>query len=252
MIDIRIATDPEKVEILSKILKDSSFMDIDVSISSIIPTTDPQVVRKAAKGADILLVASENLENELSDLSVGHVEHVQLPGSDDTSKIKKALRDGMIRSAMHCIGMLSRLIELEEEAENLKAKEEEYLEMRTEYAELKEKEIFLEKILEESEHLKRTVQDLRREIKIIRREKHDFDDIETKDLLSFPLDELWKEISGSPSPRNEDIDVAIKRLNLEGSIMVSCGYIAAASREEALDMLRIVKITQELQKRQNY
>jgi predicted nuclease with TOPRIM domain len=251
MIDIRIATDPEKVEILSKILGDSSFMDIDVSISSIIPTINAQVVRRAARGADILLVASENME-ELSDLSVGHVEHIKLPDGDDPSKIKKALRDGMIRAAMNCIGMLSRLSELEEEAESFRLKEGEYQEMRSEYAELKEKEIFLERVLEESENLKRTIHDLRKEMKIVRREKHDFNGIEVKDLLSFPLDELWKEISGSPSPRNDDIDVAIKRLNLEGSIMVSCGYIAAASREEALDMLRIVKITQELQKRQNY
>ncbi|MGC1121443.1 MAG: hypothetical protein WBA22_10160 [Candidatus Methanofastidiosia archaeon] len=251
MIDIRIATDPERVEILSKILRDSSFMDVDISISSIIPTINTQVVRKAARGADILLVASENME-ELSDLSVGHVEHIKLPDNGDPSKIKKALRDGMIRATMHCIGMLSQLKELEEETESLRLKEEEYQEMRTEYAELKEKEIFLERVLEESEHLKRTVHELRKEIKIIRRERHDFDGMEAKDLLSFPLDELWKEISGSPSPRNEDIDVAIKRLNVEGSIMVSCGYIAAASREEALDMLRIVKITQEFQKRQNY
>lgn len=251
MIDIRIATDPEKVEILSKILRDSSFMDIDVSISSIIPTINTQVVRRAARGADILLVASENME-EVLDLSVGHVEHIKLPDGDDPSKIKKALRDGMIRASMNCIGMLSRLRELEEEAESFRVKEGEYQEMRSEYAELKEKEIFLERVLEESENLKRTVHDLRKEMKIVRREKHDFNGIEVKDLLSFPLDELWKEISGSPSPRNEDIDVAIKRLNLEGSIMVSCGYIAAASREEALDMLRIVKITQELQKRQNY
>jgi predicted nuclease with TOPRIM domain len=251
MIDIRIATDPEKVEILSKILGDSSFMDIDVSISSIIPTINAQVVRRAARGADILLVASENME-ELSDLSVGHVEHIKLPDGDDPSKIKKALRDGMIRAAMNCIGMLSRLSELEEEAESFRLKEGEYQEMRSEYAELKEKEIFLERVLEESENLKRTIHDLRKEMKIVRREKHDFNGIEVKDLLSFPLDELWKEISGSPSPRNDDIDMAIKRLNLEGSIMVSCGYIAAAGREEALDMLRIVKITQELQKRQNY
>ncbi|MBU7024310.1 MAG: hypothetical protein HXS40_09110 [Theionarchaea archaeon] len=251
MIDIRIATDPERVEILSKILRDSSFMDIDVSISSIIPTINAQIVRRAARGADILLVASENME-EVPDLSVGHVEHIKLPDGDDPSKIKKALRDGMIRAAMNCIGMLSRLRELEEEAESLRLKEGEYQEMRGEYAELKEKEIFLERVLEESEHLKRTIHDLRKEMKIVRREKHDFDGIEVKDLLSFPLDELWKEISGSPSPRNEDIDVAIKRLNLEGSIMVSCGFIAAGSREEALDMLRIVKITQELQKRQNY
>ncbi|MBU6998493.1 MAG: hypothetical protein HXS49_12895 [Theionarchaea archaeon] len=252
MIDIRIATDPEKVEILSKILRDSSFMEIDVSISSIIPTVNAQVVRKAARGADILLVASETMEDGLSDLSVGHMEHIQLPDNDDPSKIKKALRDGMIRAAMQCIGMLSQLKDLEEETEGLRVKEEEYQEMRTEYAELKEKEIFLEKVLEESDHLKRTVHDLKKEITIIRRERRDFDDMEVKDLLSFPLDELWKEVSGSPSPRNEDIDVAIKRLNLEGSIMVSCGYIAAASREEAVDLLRIVKITQELQRRQNY
>jgi predicted nuclease with TOPRIM domain len=249
MIDIRIAADPERVEVLSKVLRDSSFVDIGVSVSSIMPTTDASVVRKAAKGADILLMTARNMKGDVSDLPVGHVEYVKLPEKDDAVKIQKALRDGVIRSAMYCITIVSDYNEIKEEIENFRQKDQEYQDMRNEYAELKEKKIYLEKLVEGSERLKQKIQDLENELRIIRKEQHDYDGIEVKDLFSFPLEELWREIAGTPPPRNEDIDVAIKRLNLEGNIMVSCGYLAAPSREEAVDMLRIVKITQDLQKR---
>lgn len=252
MIDIRIATDPEKVEILSKILRDSSFTDFEVSIFSIIPTTDPHVIKKAAKDADILLIATQGKKEDIVDIPVGHAEYVNLPEKDDVAQIRKVLKEGVIRSALQCITMLSQYRDMEEEVEGYRQKDQEYKDMRKEYAGLKEKEIYLEKLTKESDRLKQKIRDLENELRIVRRERHDYDGMEAKDLISFPLDELWKEISGSPSPRNEDIDVAIKRLNLEGSIMVSCGYIAAASREEALDMLRIVRITQELQKRKSY
>lgn len=251
MIDIRIATDPERVEILSKILGDSSFVDFDVSFSSIIPTTDLNVIKRAAKDADILLIVTKD-KKDLVDIPVGHAEYVQLPEEDDVALIRKALKEGVIRSALQCITMLSQYKDMEEEVNSYRQKDQEYTDMRKEYAELKEKEIYLEKLTKESDRLKQKIRNLENELRIVRRERHDYDGIEAKDLISFPLDELWREISGSPPPRNEDIDVAIKRLNLEGSIMVSCGYIAAASRDEALDMLRIVRITQELQKRRNY
>lgn len=251
MIDIRIATDPERVEILSKILGDSSFVDFEVSFSSIIPTTDLNVIKRAAKDADILLIATKD-KKDTPDIQVGHVEYVQLPEEDDVALIQKALKEGVIRSALQCITMLSQYKDMEEEVNGYRQKDQEYQDMRKEYAELKEKEIYLEKLTKDSDRLKQKIRDLENELHIVRRERHDYDGVEAKDLISFPLDELWREISGSPSPRNEDIDVAIKRLNLEGSIMVSCGYIAAASRDEALDMLRIVRITQELQKRRNY
>lgn len=124
--------------------------------------------------------------------------------------------------------------------------------MRKEYAELKEKEIYLEKVTDESERLKQKVRDLENELEVIKKERHDYDGMEVKDLFSFPLDDLWKDIARTPPPRNEDIEVAVKRLSLEGSVMVSCGFLAAPSREEALDMLRIVKIAQDLQRERRH
>ncbi len=249
MIDIRIATDPERVEILSKILRNSSFMDFGVSISSIIPTTDSSVVRKAARGADILLIAALNMkEKDITDLSVGHAEYVKLPEGSNETEIKKALKNGIMRSAMQCISILSSYREMEEEVQKLRQKEQEYQDMREEYAELKEKEIYLEKLTEESERLRQKTRDLENELEVVKKRRHEYNGVEVKDLFSFPLDDLWKDIARTAAPRNEDIEVAIKRLNLEGSVMVSCGYLAAPSREEALDMLRIVKIALDLQK----
>ncbi len=249
MIDIRIATDPGKVEILSKILKDSSFTDFGVSISSIIPTVEGSVVRKVAKGADILLVVSKNAKEwDVKDLTVGHVERVVFREEDDATKVREALKEGMIRSAMQCVTVFSAYKDMEREMQALRDEGKEYQEMRKAYAELKEKEIFLERLIEESEKLKRRTQDLENELEVVRKRRHEYDGMEVKDLFSFPLDDLWKDIARTPPPRNEDIEVAIKRLNLEGSVMVSCGFLAAPSREEALDILRIVKIAQDLQK----
>jgi predicted nuclease with TOPRIM domain len=249
MIDIRIATDPERAEILSKILKDSSFMDFGVSISSIIPTVNEVVVGKAATGADILLIAThEPGEKEVGYPSVGHVEYVVLPESDDAAVIKKALKEGVMKSAMQCMTILSTYKDMEEEVQQYRKKEQEYQEMREEYAELKEKEIYLEKVTEESKILKQKIRDLENELEVVKKRRHRYNGMEVKDLFSFPLDDLWKDIARTPPPRNEDIEVAVKRLSLEGSVMVSCGFLAAPSREEALDMLRIVKIALDLQK----
>ncbi|MBU7048230.1 MAG: hypothetical protein HXS54_17495 [Theionarchaea archaeon] len=249
MIDIRIATDPERVEILSKILRDSTFTDFGVSFSSIIPTTNGYVVKKAAKGADILLIATENVKDgDISELSVGHTEVVVLPEGDDAQEIKKVLKEAVMRSAMQCMHILSSYRDMEVEVQNLRKKEQEYQDMRGEYAELKEKEIYLEKLSEESERLKQKIRDLENELEVVKKRRHEYNGMEVKDLFSFPLDDLWKDIARTPPPRNEDIEVAIKRLSLEGSVMVSCGFLAAPSREEALDMLRIVKIALDLQK----
>lgn len=248
MIDIRIATDPERAEILSKILKDSSFMDFGVGISSIIPTTDDHVVSKAARGADILLIATRKTEEEVVYDAVGHTEYVLLPESDNVAEIRKVLKEGVMKSAMQCMTILSTYKDMEEEVQQYRQKEQEYQYMRKEYAELKEKEIYLEKLSEESEKLKQKIRDLENELEVVKKRRHQYNGMEVKDLFSFPLDDLWKDIARTPPPRNEDIEVAIKRLSLEGCVMVSCGFLAAPSREEALDMLRIVKIALDLQK----
>lgn len=104
MIDIRIATEPTRAEILSKILRNSLFTEFGVSISSIIPTTNSYVVRKAATGADILLIASQDVKGEdIADLAVGHIEVVTLPETDDEGEIKRALEEGVMKSAMQCM-----------------------------------------------------------------------------------------------------------------------------------------------------
>ncbi|MBU7032404.1 MAG: hypothetical protein HXS53_07720 [Theionarchaea archaeon] len=249
MIDIRIATDPERVEILSKILKNSSFTEFGVAISSIIPTINTFMVKKAAAGADILLIATQRMkEEDVSNLSVGHVEFVQLPKDAEESHIKKALEEGVMRSAMQCIHILSSYNDMEEELQRLRQRESEYQEMRTEYAELKEKEIQLENLTEETVLLNQKLKDLENELEMVSSQHGKHEGMEAKDLFSFSLDDLWKDIARTPAPRNEDIEVAIKRLNLEGSVLVSCGHLAAPSREEALDILRIVKIALDLQK----
>ncbi|MBU7043196.1 MAG: hypothetical protein HXS47_06350 [Theionarchaea archaeon] len=248
MIDIRIATDPERVEILSKILKNSAFTEFGIAISSIIPTVNNFVVRKAAAGADILLIASQTVgEKDVADLSVGHVEFIEFPPDDNESSMKKALEEGVMKSAMQCIHILSSYNDIEDELQVLREKEREYQEMRTEYAELKEKEIRLETLTEEADGLRHRIGDLESELESIRTQQNT-DGMKMKDLFSFPLEDVWKEIARTPPPRNEDIEVAIKRLSLEGSVMVSCGHLAAPSREEALDILRIVKIALDLQK----
>lgn len=249
MIDIRIATDPERVEILSKILKNSSFTEFGVAISSIIPTINNFVVKKAAAGADILLIASHSMkESDVSNLSVGHVEFVEIPRDANEAHIKKALEEGVMRSAMQCIHILSSYNDMEDEIQRLRQRESEYQEMRTEYAELKEKEIQLENLTEETHSLNLQVKDLENELEIVRTKRSEYNGMGEKDLFSFTLDDLWKDIARTPPPRNEDIEVAIKRLSLEGSVLVSCGHLAAPSREEALDILRIVKIALDLQR----
>jgi len=70
-------------------------------------------------------------------------------------------------------------------------------------------------------------------------------------LRSFPINEVWANISKEIPPRDDDIEVAVKRLGLEGKILVSCGHLAAPSWDDALEILRIVKIALDLQKQKS-
>lgn len=99
----------------------------------------------------------------------------------------------------------------------------------------------------ENLEIKKEIERLQGENEVYRKEREKFGEI--KELNSYPLNDLWKEISKTEVPTTEEAIVAIKRLNLEGKVLVSCGYIAAPSREEALDLLRIVKIAKDLKEK---
>ena len=89
-IDVRIIVEgASDVEAVSKAMQDVALgAEYHITISSIIPTTSSEIAKKAVKGADILLIATdadahgrelaEKLQKNLKD-EVGHIERVKFP-----------------------------------------------------------------------------------------------------------------------------------------------------------------------------
>jgi predicted nuclease with TOPRIM domain len=141
-IDVRIIVEgASDVESISRAMQNIALgAEYHITISSIIPTTNPEIAKKAARGADILLIATdvdtpgrelaERYQNLLKD-EVGHIERMKLPFGHDVEYIDPAIIRSEIKNAIIRSGLLSivhikkyremeeKLIEEEERINNL-------------------------------------------------------------------------------------------------------------------------------------
>ena len=261
-IDVRIIVEgASDVEIVSRAMQNIALgAEYHITISSIIPTTNPEIAKKAVQGADIVLIATdvdapgrelaEKFKKCLKD-HVGHVERMKFPfGHDveymDPSIIRKEIKNAIIRTGLTSIANIHKFRELEdqlvESRENLAelTKEKKDMEIENQNLDSLNKELSdsNEKI---SEKLNIVQDDLRNAKNRHADIKNKYQFIKSKQLFErFSLSELWKESFDEELNDKEQIYFISNEFKPE-NIIIGQDYIAAATKEDAKEWLKIIR-----------
>ena len=261
-IDVRIIVEgASDVEIVSRAMQNIALgAEYHITISSIIPTTNPEIAKKAVQGADIVLIATdvdapgrelaEKFKKCLKD-QVGHVERMKFPfGHDveymDPSIIRKEIKNAIIRTGLTSIANIHKFRELEdqlvESRENLVelTKEKKDLEIENQNLGSLNKELSdsNEKL---SEKLNIVQDDLRNAKNRHADIKNKYQFIKSKQLFErFSLSELWKESFDEELNDKEQIYFISNEFKPE-NIIIGQDYIAAATKEDAKEWLKIIR-----------
>jgi predicted nuclease with TOPRIM domain len=261
-IDVRIIVEgASDVESISRAMQNIALgAAYHITISSIIPTTNPEIAKKAVKGADILLIATdadtpgrelaERYQNLLKD-EVGHIERMKLPFGHDVEYIDPAIIRGEIKNAIIRSGLLSiayikqyremeeKLVEQEEKIKNL-------LIEREKNSKLNEKLISEKKLLtDEKETLNEKINELNDSIRKVKQNYADVNNeyglLKNKNLYEiFSLGKLWKDIFNEDLDEEEHVYFITAEFKPE-NVITGQGFIAAPSQDDAAEWLKIIR-----------
>jgi len=247
IVDVRILVEgASDVEVVSKALQGLALgSEYNITISSIIPTTNVEIAKSAAAGADLLIIATdadrvgrdlaERLFNELSEM-VGKVERMKLPlGHDlehvDVELVRKELRNTLVRAGLKSLQILPEYVNLRTQALDLKGRYENLME---EYQRLRE----------EFEALKRAYEEVKAEKERLVEENEGLKTLLENSKNVYALEEAWKSLfPAEPLPDEEIISTAVRRLGLEGKIIVGQGYVFAEDKSLLDELLRTVYLS---------
>ena len=247
IVDVRILVEgASDVEVVSKALQGLALgSEYNITISSIIPTTNVEIAKSAAAGADLLIIATdadrvgrdlaERLYSELSEM-VGHVERMKLPlGHDlehvDVELVRKELKNTLVRAGLKTLQLLPDYMSLRNQLLDLKGRyeglAEEYKKLREEYEALNKA---YEELKEENEKLKEENEGLRALLE------------SGKNVYS--IEEAWKSLfPAEPVPDDAYIGKAVEKLGLAGKVIVGQGYIFAEDKGLVDELLRTVYLS---------
>jgi len=261
-IDVRIIVEgASDVENLSRALQNIALgAEYHITISSIIPTTNTEIAKKAVRGADILLIATDvdAPGRELADKfqkvlkkEVGHIERMKLPfGHDveyiDPALIRKEIKNAIIRSGLISIGNIGYIQELKD---RLKQSENQITDLKEQFDNLSsEKEESANKnkeLLSSLERLEFKQKSHQEDLKTV---KNKYADIKNKYRImlkknlyeTFLLDELWKE-NFNETLEEEELITFITSEFKPDNIILGQGFIAAPSKKDAVDWLKVIR-----------
>ncbi len=261
-IDVRIIVEgASDVENVSRALQNIALgAEYHITISSIIPTTNTEIAKKAVRGADIILIATDvdAPGRELADKfqkvlkkEVGHIERMKLPfGHDveyiDPALIRKEIKNAIIRSGLISIGNIGYIQELKDrlkESENqITDLKEEFDNLSSEKGESANKNKELLSSLERLEFKQKSHQE---DLKTV---KNKYADIKNKYRImlkknlyeTFLLDELWKE-NFNETLEEEELITFITSEFKPDNIILGQGFIAAPSKKDAVDWLKVIR-----------
>ncbi len=261
-IDVRIIVEgASDVENISRAMQNIALgAEYHITISSIIPTTNTEIAKKVTSGADILLIATdvdapgrelaEKFTKILKD-EVGHIERMKLPfGHDveylDPAIIRSEIKNAIIRSGLISIANIKKFREREEE---LAEQEEEIKDL---LLELDKSSALNEKLasenhrlLDEKDIISKKVTELNDEIKRIKQSYADIKNehglLKNKNLFeTFSLTDLWKDIFNEDLDEEEHVYFITNEFKPE-NIITGQGFIAAPTRKDAADWLKIIR-----------
>lgn len=261
-IDVRIIVEgASDVESISKAMRNIALgAEYHITISSIIPTTSSKIAKKAVRGADIVLIATdvdapgrelaEKFQKVLKD-EVGHIERMKLPFGHDVEYIdpyiiQNEIKNAIIRSGLISIANIKLFRELKdklnENDENIKSLSKENRDLETLNKELSTQN---QEISEANDKLTEELETLGSKYNILKSEftsmKYSFEEIQNKELFEvFSIEELWK---GSFDEKLENIGQIyfISNEFKPENIIVGQDRIVALSKKDAVDWLKIIR-----------
>lgn len=247
IVDVRILVEgASDVEVVSKALQGLALgSEYNITISSIIPTTNLEIAKSAAAGADLLIIATDadrvgreladRLFRELSEL-VGHVERMKIPlGHDlehiDVELVRKELKNTLVRAGLKSLQLLPEYMALRNQLLDLKGK----------YDMLEQEKQNLENHLQELEH---KYEELRQEYQRLRDENENLKILLDRRSNLVKIEDVWKQIfPGEEVPSEEIIGKAVEKLGLQGRVIVGQGYIYAEEERLIEELLKIVYLS---------
>ena len=218
--------------------------DYNIVVSSIIPTADFEIAKKAAEGADIILIGGygqdENynllfnaLKTDFNHIGLFDYNNVLFENEEVNAEYaQKELLNSIIKSTLsYSLNLI-----------NIHTLENKLLEITHNYNSLLDD---YNKLIKENEVLAIENNDLRENINNLKSDfsefKDRFENIHTKDFLEiYRISDLWAETFNENISDSEKIVIATNKFKPE-NIIVGQGFIAAQSRNKAIDWLKIIK-----------
>ena len=261
-IDVRIIVEgASDVENVSRAMQNIALgAEYHITISSIIPTTNPMIAKKVVKGADILLIATDvdapgreladKFQKTLKD-EVGHIERIKLPYGHDVEYINPSIIRDEIKNAIIRAGLTSitHIQELREKEDELWESQREVKNLENELEDVssdKQRLITqLQNSSEEKEEFVNEIQELEDELKLFKQRyvdlKNEYGIMQNKNLFeTFSLYELWNELFNEDLDEEDHVNFITSEFKPD-NIILGQGFIAASSRDDAVEWLKIIR-----------
>ena len=245
-IDVRIVVQGLDVaQMVSKAVSNIQLeRDYNIIVSSIIPTTEVSIVKKVAKGADIILIGSYGrdetyniLFNELkTDFNnVGLFDYNNIIIEDESIDFNLAQKEILNSIIKSTLSYSLNLINIHTLENKLMKVTHNYNNLLDDY----------NQVLKENEVFSRENKELLEDIKEIKSEFESFklryEDIYSREILEiFDLNELWQETFRQELTSEQQVVIATNKFKPD-NIIVGQGYIASQSKQEAIDWLKIIR-----------
>lgn len=218
--------------------------DYNIIVSSIIPTVELSIVKKVASGADILLIGGYGhdetyniLFNELkTDFNhIGLFDYNNIIIEDESIDFRLAEKEILNSIIKSTLSYSLNLINIHTLENKLMKVTHNYNNLLDDYNQLiKENEV----LIGENNDLIQDLDDVKSDFSSF---KLRYEDIYSKNILEiFNLEELWQDTFRQDLVDEERIVIATNKFKPE-NIIVGQNYIAAESKEKAIEWLNIVR-----------
>lgn len=218
--------------------------DYNIIVSSIIPTTELSIVKKVAKGADIILIGSygrdetynilyNELKTDFNNIGLFDYNNIIIEDeSIDFNLAQKEILNSIIKSTLsYSLNLI-----------NIHSLENKLMKVTHNYNNLLDD---YNKVIKENEVISRENKELLEDVDNIKSEfsafKLRYEDIYSRNILEvFELNELWQETFRQELANEEQIVIATNNFKPD-NVIVGQGYIAAQSKQDAIDWLKIIR-----------
>lgn len=244
-IDIRIIVSGMDIaQIVSKAVNNIQLeQDYNIIVSSIIPTVELSIVKKVVQGADILLIGGygsdetynilfNELKTDFNQVGLFDYTNIIVDEEFDSTLAQEEILNSIVKSTL---SFSLNLI-------NIHSLETKLMKVTNDYNSLLESH---DQLIKENEVLCQENTGLIEDIKEIKDEYNEFkvqySDIYSKQILEvFELENLWQETFNQVLSDEERIVLATDKFKPD-NIIVGQGFIAAQSKKDAVEWLKIIK-----------